>query len=813
MKDVDANQRTDASNSPTVSVNDPSFSNLWGVRRIKADQVWDNLSGQETDAVVVGVIDTGVDYEHEDLADNMWKNPLEIEGNGIDDDNNGYVDDIYGWDFGNQDNDPIDVHSHGTHVAGTIAATGNNGIGVVGVNPYAEILALKIFDDRGRGYTDDAIASVRYAIKLKEAYDQDPATGANIRVLNMSFGGGEATSEFEAVIEDAGEVGILVVAAAGNNNRNIDKQSFYPASYSNDNLIAVAATQQNNNRSSYSNYGATTVDVAAPGDNIYSTLPNNKYGNKQGTSMAAPHVAGAASLLFAYDPSLTPSEVKQILIDSSVEVEDFKGKVVSNGRINLKRAFELIVDSNENPMAENDNFNTEENSILTFTVNDLLGNDSDPEDTPLTMDSMDLANLQGELTEDVDGNYIYDSKGQFDYLQVGETGTDSFTYTIKDEQDAVSNSATVTITIEGVNDAPTGINLDNNTIDENSSNDTVIGMFSTIDIDTTDNHTYTLLDDADGRFKLVDNQLQVADGTLLDYEANTHHQITIQTTDSGGLTYDEVFTINVNDLSDTASSYFDMTVDGDTVSYQANEIHSYGGRKQDQKGTVTFADTDTITLMGNTWKAVDLTSYVITPNTILTFDFQSSQEGEVHGIGFDNDKKISGDTTFQLFGSQKWGKQKYNNYSIEPNSEPEWKSYTISVGKHFTGSFRYLTFANDDDRSFQEISDYGNSSFRNIQLFNLITGTDGDDLLTGTSSKDYFRFNSLTGLDTVTNFDASQGDKIQIDTSVYGLETGDYTQVGFNDTTHTLSYNSYDLAVLEGITNADFSGIDDVVFI
>ncbi|MFM6632547.1 MAG: S8 family serine peptidase, partial [Microcystis panniformis] len=331
--------------------NDPSFPLLWGLNNtgqtggtpnadIDAPEAWGDLQGwgwfPNTGNAIVGVIDTGVDYTHPDLINNIWKNPGETGGgketNGIDDDGNGYIDDFRGWDFFNNDNNPMDGYGHGTHVAGTIGAEGNNGIGVTGVNWKVKIMPIQIFSSGGAAASDFAIAqAIQYAT----------ANGADL--TNNSWGGGA----FSMAIYTAIQAGRLFVAAAGNNyGQNNDITPFYPATYNLNNIISVEATDHNDNLAGFSSYGATTVDLAAPGVNIYSTLPvggslmGSNYGYSSGTSMAAPHVAGAAALMVATRrdrglPDLTPVQLRQYVLNGVDVIPGLSGKNATSGRLNL----------------------------------------------------------------------------------------------------------------------------------------------------------------------------------------------------------------------------------------------------------------------------------------------------------------------------------------------------------------------------------------------------------------------------------------------------------------------------------------------
>ncbi len=320
----------------SVFPNDTRFNDLWGLHNtgqsggqanadIDAPEAWDISTGSES--VIVAVIDTGVDYNHEDLAANMWVNQLEYNGTGgVDDDGNGYVDDIYGYDFDHGDGDPMDDHYHGTHCAGTIGAVGNNGKGVTGVCWNVEIMAVKFLDSGGNGWTSDAIDSVEYATLM----------GAHI--MSNSWGGGAYDQGLKDAIDAAGANGILFVAAAGNDSVNNDTYPHYPSSYTSSNIVSVMSTDRNDLRSSFTNWGPTSVDIGAPGTSILSCEPGNQYQYLNGTSMATPHVAGACALLQSINPSLNVSETKDIIMNSVDSIFSLTGRCVSEGRLNINNA-------------------------------------------------------------------------------------------------------------------------------------------------------------------------------------------------------------------------------------------------------------------------------------------------------------------------------------------------------------------------------------------------------------------------------------------------------------------------------------------
>jgi subtilisin family serine protease len=276
--------------------------------------------------VVVAVIDTGVDYNHQDLSANIWTNPGEIPGNGLDDDGNGFIDDVRGWDFNGNDNDPFDDNSHGTHVAGTIAAVGNNEYGVVGVNWTAQIMPIKFINANGSGTVADAIEAIQYATMM----------GA--RITNNSWGGAGFSQALKDAIVAADAAGVLFVAAAGNDGENNDILPFYPASFDVPNIIGAAATDHFDDLAGFSNYGSSSVDLGAPGVDILSTIPNDEYDYKSGTSMATPHVSGVAALIMAEFPALTHDEIKERMLNAVDPLLSLKELVSTGGRLNANNA-------------------------------------------------------------------------------------------------------------------------------------------------------------------------------------------------------------------------------------------------------------------------------------------------------------------------------------------------------------------------------------------------------------------------------------------------------------------------------------------
>jgi subtilisin family serine protease len=305
------------------AANDPQLDQQWGITAIRAPSAWDVTTGSSE--VAVAVLDTGMDLDHPDLAGNLWTNPDEIGGNGIDDDGNGFVDDVHGWDFVNRDAVPEDDHSHGTHTAGTVGAVGNNGIGVAGVAWDVSLVPLKICSTTGRCLVSDAIAALEYAVR------------EGIPVSNNSYGyNGSCPTAFGEAIQAAGEAGHLVVASAGNEGRDLGESPKYPAACPQGNVISVAWLADERTLAAKSNYGKPEVDLAAPGSEIQSTVLQGNYGAKSGTSMAGPHVAGTAALLKSAEPEWEWEEIKDRIMASTREVCGLE--VLSSGTLDAGAA-------------------------------------------------------------------------------------------------------------------------------------------------------------------------------------------------------------------------------------------------------------------------------------------------------------------------------------------------------------------------------------------------------------------------------------------------------------------------------------------
>lgn len=336
--------------------NDTNFSNQWDMRNtgqvdrpgtgkvgtagsdINIAPLWkEGLTGDRK--LLVAIIDTGIDYTHPDLAANAYKNDKEIPGNGIDDDANGVIDDVYGANFesGSGVGNGLDDNNHGSHCAGTIGGVGNDGNGISGVNWAVSMMPAKFLSASGSGTLEGAVNAIKYSTKM----------GA--KIMSNSWGGGGFSATLRDAIKEAGDSGALFVAAAGNDGADNDSDPHYPSNYDLPNVLSVAATDNRDEMASFSNYGKRTVHVSAPGKNILSTVKGGGYAIYSGTSMATPHVSGIAALIWGANPTWTASEVKARLILTSTPVASLTKKTVSKGRVNAYNAFYNIVTPSDEP--------------------------------------------------------------------------------------------------------------------------------------------------------------------------------------------------------------------------------------------------------------------------------------------------------------------------------------------------------------------------------------------------------------------------------------------------------------------------------
>lgn len=343
----------------TLTPNDTRFGELWGLNNtgqvvggtagipgadISAVSAWDVSTGSSS--VVVGVIDTGVDFNHPDLAANIWSAPtaftVTIGGQTIT-----CPQGSHGFNAINNTCNPLDDNNHGTHVSGTIGAVGNNAQGVVGVNWVTRIMGLKFLSAAGSGTTVDAIDCIEFAIQAKQAFAG--SGGANVRILSNSWGGGGFSQALLDQINKANTNDMLFVAAAGNNNSNNDVTPHFPSSYNAPNVVAVASTTNRDARSSFSNFGATSVDLGAPGSSILSTVRNGGFSSFSGTSMATPHVSGAAALVLS-ECALNTADLRSNILNNVDPISALSGITVTGGRLNVDKAIRNCSGGGGNPV-------------------------------------------------------------------------------------------------------------------------------------------------------------------------------------------------------------------------------------------------------------------------------------------------------------------------------------------------------------------------------------------------------------------------------------------------------------------------------
>ncbi len=321
-----------------VLPDDVEFDRQWGLHNrgqtegtpgadIGAQEGWNISTGRRD--VLLAVVDTGIDYTHPDLADNIWHNPGEIPGNGLDDDGNGFVDDVRGWDFVANDADPMDENGHGTHVSGIAGAAGDNGVGVAGVAWKVSLVPLRALDANGFGDVADSIEAFAYAISI------------GVRIVNNSWVAPHSQA-LEDAVQATEDADVLMVAAAGNFGFDLEVDPVYPASFPNDNIVVVTTSNDDDRRPFFASIGSASVDLAAPGVNIFSTVLGGSYGFNSGTSMSTPHVSGAAALLMSVAPNLPASSARRILVQTAEPAEAFSGLTVSSGTVHIGNALSSL---------------------------------------------------------------------------------------------------------------------------------------------------------------------------------------------------------------------------------------------------------------------------------------------------------------------------------------------------------------------------------------------------------------------------------------------------------------------------------------
>ncbi len=316
-------------NLDSITTNDPYFGNQWSLQKSHVTDAW-ALVPANAKNVLVAVIDTGIEASHPEFADKIFTNTREIPNNGVDDDHNGLIDDVHGWDFEAKNNDPSDDFNHGSHVAGIIGAVQNNKFGIAGISAHVQILPIK-WMKKGSGWGADAIEAIYYASNM----------GA--KIINASWGGIGYSKALEDAVKYAESKGVLFVAASGNRGTDNDKSPQHPANLRLPNVIAVANTDEKDELVRSSNYGVIHVDIAAPGNNIVSTMMNHQFGSLSGTSMAAAHVSGVAALLLSLNPKLTAQDLKRVILGTVTKLPSLQGKIVSGGRINAVDAAKKVI--------------------------------------------------------------------------------------------------------------------------------------------------------------------------------------------------------------------------------------------------------------------------------------------------------------------------------------------------------------------------------------------------------------------------------------------------------------------------------------
>jgi subtilisin family serine protease len=417
--------------------NDPLYRNQWPYNNpfnqastIKATAAWDTTVGSGQS--IVAVIDTGIDLAHPDLAANLWRNAGEVPGNNVDDDGNGFIDDIHGYNFVRNTGSPVDDNGHGTHVAGILGAVGNNGLGVAGLAWNVKIMALKFMDASGRGATSAALRALNYAVQM----------GATIS--NNSWTSSAADSVLETGIRNAQAAGHIYVAAAGNTATNLDVRKIYPAGFTPDNIVAVAALDSSNRLASWSNWGPNTVDIAAPGSGIYSTLRGNRYGTMSGTSMATPFVAATLALVRELHPTWTYRQVIDQVLNSADRLTTLNGKVAS-GKLNVAAALGQGTPPPPPPPVVDTSGARVTNLATLVANNQLVGlrvtfNEPIQANTFTTADVLTLTGPGGALTPSA-VSPVSGSTTQFDVLFAGQSSTGNYSLTLgTDIRDAAGNA-------------------------------------------------------------------------------------------------------------------------------------------------------------------------------------------------------------------------------------------------------------------------------------------------------------------------------------------------------------------------------------
>ena len=579
----------------TILPNDSRFQEQWSLLNYGQGDGFDNADiyapgawkiRSKSPNVVVAIIDSGIDYNHEDLKSNIWTNQDEIINNGIDDDLNGYIDDYLGWDFYNNDNNPHPwsySNIHGTHVAGIIGAEGNNGLGIAGLTWDVQLMNLKVFSDYQsvkNSYVTDIWEAIRYAadngadiINLSLGIDIGrlivnggyyyQGTFNDFKNIAPSFYNG-----WYSALKYASDKGCSIIAAAGNEYSNNDNFTCIPADFATEipGMISVAAASNKGRVSSYSNYG-NIISIAAPGGDfnsgkasqILSTTPYNRYEAISGTSMAAPIVSGAVALMIAENPSLSPQEIKEILMTTAYNYKWLEGKVNSSNYLNLYQAINLSQTYTSNKAPTNWNLSTtifDENIEAGSIVATLSAIDENLSDTHTFSFVDGYKESSGNKFFTINGNQLK-IKNVPDY-----ESKKSYTIVLKttDQSGLSSPDLYITLSVNDINDAPTGVDLNSivTNFDENISALSTVASFRSLDQDTSDTHTFSFVDGytqswGNKHFIIEGNSLKIKDSP--DYESISSYEIVVKSTDSDGLNSPAaVFQFTVNDIDDPSDS-------------------------------------------------------------------------------------------------------------------------------------------------------------------------------------------------------------------------------------------------------------------
>ena len=700
--------------------NDSYYSKLWAIENTGQDvngksgtndadmdikEAW-NISKGSSD-VVVAVLDTGVDYTHNDLADNMW--------NG--DTHHGY--DFAGDNNGKNDNDPMpdqkydeNGHYHGTHVAGIIGAVGDNSLGVSGVVQNVKIMAIKVFRPNGYGYSSDILEGLDYV-------SQQIDKGVNVVAINASYGGsgGSQGDSMDQAIQKLGDKGVVFCAAAGNEGKDIDQDPIYPASYSATNIITVAATDQDDKLASFSNYGKDSVEVAAPGTNILSTYPDNQYAYLQGTSMATPNVTGTVALLKSINPNSSVDDIIDAIEDNVDVKSSLNNKVSTKGRVNSYKAAKSVQNENSAPSANDDSATTEYETKVTI---DATANDNDADGDSLSITSVSAPSHGSAVINNNKVDYTPES---------GFSGNDSFSYAISDGNGG-EDSAKITVTVkEKLNSAPKA-NDDSARVDEDRSI-TIDVIKNDSDIDGDSLSIKSVSNPAHGKAEIKDGKIVYTPNA--NYNGSDSFSYTISDGNGGEDSANISITVNaINDdpeaNDDSANTDEDRSItidvikndsdiDGDSLSIKSvsNPAH---GKAEIKDGKIVYtpnanyngSDNFSYTISdGNDGEAsanVSVTINAVNDAPEANDDSANTEyESTVNIDVLGNDKDIENDSlTIKSVSTPSHGKAEIKGNKIEYTPESGFSgndsfSYTISDGNGGEDSAKVTITVNNKDNS------------------------------------------------------------------------------------------------------------------